>query len=167
MSPHDIVQIAFLVVGSIGSGGLIVVGLSSWLGKVRANRLMEQERHKHNEELERLRDSLRLASEQELASLKSQLELSKEIKVREQLDCVMIYRAAIDMVTAIIAKIEMMTHGKRGPLSNDEYTISRFNDSESMLTWRCMRRQPGRRFEGLVLNCKRSSSGHWNQGGAD
>ena len=46
------------ILGSIGVGCAIVVGLSSWLGKIWAERLMAQETAKYREELERLAKQL-------------------------------------------------------------------------------------------------------------
>src|SRR4029077_6623718 len=58
------------VLFSVGSGGAIVVGLSAWLGKVWAQRLMEGERHQHAKELERDRGNYG----QDLETLKSRFE---------------------------------------------------------------------------------------------
>ncbi|MCP3959878.1 MAG: hypothetical protein GY719_18695 [bacterium] len=40
---------------SLGGGGVIVFALSSWLGRVWASRILEQDRAKYQEELERVR----------------------------------------------------------------------------------------------------------------
>ena len=48
----------FGILGSVGVGGAIVAGLSSWLGKVWANRLMAEEKAKYEKELERLTKQL-------------------------------------------------------------------------------------------------------------
>ncbi len=45
---------AFEVLGSIASGGAIVMAISSWLGKVWANRIMAKETAEYKERLERL-----------------------------------------------------------------------------------------------------------------
>lgn len=46
------------ILGSVGVGGAIVAGLSSWLGKVWADRLMAKETAKFREDLERLTKQL-------------------------------------------------------------------------------------------------------------
>ena len=48
----------FGILGSVGGGGAIVAGLSSWLGKVWADRLMAKETAKFREDLERLTKQL-------------------------------------------------------------------------------------------------------------
>lgn len=54
-------QVALAVLASLGGGGAIVFGLSSWLGKVWANRILESDRRRYSEELERLRGQLEAA----------------------------------------------------------------------------------------------------------
>lgn len=40
------------ILGSLGGAGFIVVALSSWLGRVWATRLMDNQRHSHQQELD-------------------------------------------------------------------------------------------------------------------
>ena len=54
----DILKIVSGVIVALGGGGFIVAGLSSWLGKVWANRLMAEEKAKYEKELERLAKQL-------------------------------------------------------------------------------------------------------------
>ena len=49
---------ALAVIVSLGGGGLLVLGMSTWLGKVWANRILESDRLRFNQELERLRGEL-------------------------------------------------------------------------------------------------------------
>ncbi len=58
MSIADTFATALAVLASLGGGGLIVCGLSGWLGRVWAERMMEQERQRFREDLERLRADL-------------------------------------------------------------------------------------------------------------
>jgi hypothetical protein len=62
MTSSDVWHVALAVLASLGGGGAIVFGLSSWLGKVWATRLLESERAKYAEELERLRSNLEQAN---------------------------------------------------------------------------------------------------------
>lgn len=54
----EVIQTALAILGSVGVGGGIVAALSSWLGKVWAERLMAKETAKYREELERLSKQL-------------------------------------------------------------------------------------------------------------
>ena len=54
----EIIQTALAILGSVGVGGAIVAALSSWLGKVWAERLMAKETAAYREELERLTKQL-------------------------------------------------------------------------------------------------------------
>ena len=58
MTVKEAFGVAVAVLTSLGGGGAIVALLSGLFGKVWANRLMEQERSKHAEALERLRSDL-------------------------------------------------------------------------------------------------------------
>ena len=40
----DIISIAAAILGSVGAAGAIILGLSNWLGKVWANRLIEKDK---------------------------------------------------------------------------------------------------------------------------
>lgn len=51
-------EIAGALVVSVGGSGAIVLGLSSWLGKVWASRILEEDRAKFANELERLKTDL-------------------------------------------------------------------------------------------------------------
>jgi hypothetical protein len=76
---------------------------------------MESERQAHAVELEKLRDALQRSTEKELKSLHVQLEIAKETIVKEHLDRVTIYRAAI------LAKIVMIATQQRGSLTPAEF----------------------------------------------
>lgn len=116
----DIISVGASVVASLGGGAVLVFALSNWLGKVWADRLMQKERQDYALQLEHLRNSLKLASEEQLVSLRAQLDVAKETCVREHLDRMTIYRAAIDLVAGIVAKIEMILQQRSGPLTSDE-----------------------------------------------
>jgi hypothetical protein len=101
MAWTDALGIGTAIIASLGGGGVVVFGLSDWLGKIWANRLMESERQAHAVELEKLTDALQRSTEKELKSLHVQLEIAKETIVKEHLDRVTIYRAAIDLLAGI------------------------------------------------------------------
>lgn len=76
MEADNLLFIVLTVVSSVGRGGMVVFGLSSWLGKVWANRILESDRRRYSEEIDRLRHELektlhvhRIQFETEFASL--------------------------------------------------------------------------------------------------
>ncbi|AOS97374.1 hypothetical protein AUP74_01944 [Microbulbifer aggregans] len=58
MTFSDLMSIATAVIGSIGGSALIVIGASTWLGRVWAGRILEQDRHKYASELEHIKNQL-------------------------------------------------------------------------------------------------------------
>lgn len=88
-SPHIWETVSAIIV-SIGGGGLIVAALSSWLGKVWADRLMARETAAHNRdlaaitakfdrELETLRDDLFSKTDRLSHGYRQKIELYKEV----------------------------------------------------------------------------------------
>lgn len=75
---QDTLAVAASVVAAPGSGGAIVFGLSSWLGKAWANRLMERERAEHEQQLERLRASLRAENDDRMSRTETALDIYKD-----------------------------------------------------------------------------------------
>lgn len=72
-------QVATAVLFSIGGGGIIVLGLSGWLGKVWAERLMANETQRHRIELEKLRTELETAADRHAQHYRHKIELYKEV----------------------------------------------------------------------------------------
>lgn len=108
------------ILGSLGGAGFIVVALSSWLGKVWATRLMDNQRHSHQQELEELRSNLRAKNDEQLVSIRKDYEIFKETHLREHNDKLLIYRACLDIVASLLAKIELTALGKRAGLTAEE-----------------------------------------------
>jgi hypothetical protein len=59
MSTPSIYEVALAVISSVGGASLIILALSTWLGKVWAKRLMQNEVSKHAEKLESLKSELK------------------------------------------------------------------------------------------------------------
>ena len=58
MSLEDVWSIAGAIIASLGGGALIVLGLSSWLGKLWASRILQNERQQHATDFERFKSEL-------------------------------------------------------------------------------------------------------------
>lgn len=54
----EVWQTVLAILASLGGGGLIVLALSSWLGKIWANRLMANHMHSQNQAIEDLKGKL-------------------------------------------------------------------------------------------------------------
>ncbi|MDP3655298.1 MAG: hypothetical protein Q8R67_26870 [Rhodoferax sp.] len=79
MDTKIIFEVASAILLSLGAGGAIVLALSSWLGKIWAERLMAKETAKHNHELEQLRSSLQIQADQSAQTYKQKIDLYKEV----------------------------------------------------------------------------------------
>lgn len=73
-----IVDVVARIVAYIGTGAALVLALSSWLGKVWANRILEQDKLKYKAELEKVKSKY----DQELEEYKSKLEKDKTMRLR-------------------------------------------------------------------------------------
>lgn len=71
MSVVEIFSIAGAVLASLGGGAAIVLALSSWLGKVWANRLMEADKSRYAKELETAKAELTRISQDRTRKLES------------------------------------------------------------------------------------------------
>lgn len=80
----EILATAAAVIASLGGGGLLVFALSSWLGKVWANRMMISEQRKHDEALEELRNSLRRRTDAGLEELRHKHSADIDLLVRKR-----------------------------------------------------------------------------------
>lgn len=126
MSVSDIVNTAAAIVVALGGGGAIVIGLSSFLGKVWAQRLMEEEKHAHNQELQLLRSRLERIAAGDLEVLKKQLEVGTTTHLRETTEKIQIYRAVVDLVTEVLADFDRFAR-ERVPLADGPERLDRYN----------------------------------------
>ena len=78
MPNKDVWEITSAIILSFGGSSVILIGLSTWLGKVWANRLLEKDRLKYNSELE----TTKAKYEKQLETYKLQLEKSKSLFFR-------------------------------------------------------------------------------------
>ncbi|EGQ8244527.1 hypothetical protein ACUT8K_004643 [Vibrio parahaemolyticus] len=116
----DYLNIAATIILSLGGSGAIILGLSNYLGKVWANRVLERERFKNSKLVEELRSSLRKENDEYLANITNQIEIYKQTHLREHSDKLAIYRAAIDLVSSMLAKIEMVYLKNKEKLTPEE-----------------------------------------------
>lgn len=79
MNVEAISHVAAAIILSIGGSGLIVIGLSSWLGKLWADRLMARETQRHSKQLENLRSQLQTLADRHSQNYRHKIELYKEV----------------------------------------------------------------------------------------
>ncbi|MFV2016593.1 MAG: hypothetical protein ACC656_14280 [Candidatus Heimdallarchaeota archaeon] len=99
-------------IASIGMAGAIIFALSSWLGKVWANRILGNEKHKLGIELEKT---------------KRDLDVVKETILKFQNDKILTYRAVIDVISRLLASFDTNSHSRLGPKVADE-RFDEFNE---------------------------------------
>lgn len=58
MAIKEVIEIATAIVFSLGGPSLLVIALSTWLGKVWAARVLEKDRLKYHSELEKYKSGL-------------------------------------------------------------------------------------------------------------
>jgi hypothetical protein len=97
---ESIFKISAGFLASVGSAGAIFWGLSSWLGKIWAQRILEKEKNK-------------LATELEFA--KRELDVAKEKLLNNHTDKTVIYRMVIDTVAEILAAFDAHYTRKLSP----------------------------------------------------
>jgi hypothetical protein len=117
MTIEEISNIALLIIGSVGSAGAIVLGLSNWLGKLWADKIMANERHKFESELAELRSKLERANQQALADirhqqeqsiegLKSDLDIFKNKHLKGFNDKLICYRELINLIADVLGRFD-------------------------------------------------------------
>ncbi|MGR2665827.1 hypothetical protein [Vibrio campbellii] len=116
----EYLKIGATIIATLGGSGAIILGLSNYLGKIWANRLMVKEKAEHDRELEKLRTELHQESQQNLAKLNSEIEIYKQTQLREHNDKLLIYRATIDLVATMLAKVEMIVLRNKQQLTAQE-----------------------------------------------
>ncbi|AMF92406.1 hypothetical protein AL536_02695 [Vibrio fluvialis] len=116
----EYLKIGATIIAALGGSGAIILGLANYLGKIWANRLMVKEKAEHDRELEKLRTGLHQESQQNLAKLNSEIEVYKQTQLREHNDKLLIYRATIDLVATMLAKVEMIVLRNKQQLTAQE-----------------------------------------------
>ncbi|WP_243976819.1 hypothetical protein [Vibrio natriegens] len=116
----EYLKIGATIIATFGGSGAIILGLANYLGKFWADRLMVKEKAQHDRELEKLRIELQQESQQHLAKINSEIEVYKQTQLREHNDKLLIYRATIDLVSTILAKVEMIVLDKKQKLTEEE-----------------------------------------------
>jgi hypothetical protein len=83
----ELAEIVASVLVSLGGGGAIVLGLSNWLGKIWAERLMEKEKARYQKELENFKAQLNRENDRTGQTLREKLALYKDAMIKSVKFC--------------------------------------------------------------------------------
>jgi len=122
----EIWQTVAAIITATGGAGFIILCLSNWLGKVWANRIMDAEKAKYQNELETLRASLIRSNDEAISNIRNGLEIYKEKHLKSHIDKLDAYRLSTDIVSTILA---MLDHRRSGglPPPNQLEILFQFN----------------------------------------
>lgn len=123
----DFLEIIGVVVMSMGGIGIIILGLSSWIGNIWANKFYEKERKKQEEYLKEIQSKFDI----KLAELNGQLEKNNmqfEILNRERIDVIKnLYTRLVDVEDYLGMFFSGITGARKFEKPLDEYlNLSKF-----------------------------------------
>ena len=125
-------ELASVIIASVGGAGVIILGLSSWLGKVWASRLMTSEKQKYAKELEEFKVGLVAKSQADIERLKADVEIFKTKELDSFKDKINIYRSAIDMISEALADLDYFDrhgwHEEKVNESKHEFNLNRLKN---------------------------------------
>lgn len=128
MTGTELLELSGAILLSLGGGAGIVGGFSSWLGKVWAERLMQQERQHHESalaaqrskferelselqatqarEIEQLRAALEHSSQELLEQVRTELDVAKQKHLKGFQDKLEIYRLSANLIAELLGDID-------------------------------------------------------------
>ncbi|MEM7680036.1 MAG: hypothetical protein AAF182_03430 [Pseudomonadota bacterium] len=110
MSETSIWEIVFAIIGAFGGAGAIILALSSWFGKVWANRIMQSDKAKHDSELEKLRANLLRENNKDIEHIRNELDIFKQQHLTGFHDKTKIYRMVVDLVAEVLSNYDLAFH---------------------------------------------------------
>jgi hypothetical protein len=113
MTFEETIKIATTILLSLGGGGIIVFALSSWLGKVWANRIMAEERAKYERELTELRAKLEMENQESLSKIRTDLEIYRDKYLKAHNDKMGTYGFVFGVVSELLADVDLIRRGKK------------------------------------------------------
>lgn len=102
MNIDEIFKIAAAIIASLGGGALLIGAFSNWLGGVWANRMLQNERAKHEKSLQELKTK----NEAALENFKAQIDTFKQKELTRHFDKLTIYKDVIHIVSEILRELE-------------------------------------------------------------
>jgi len=112
---------AFLeVVAQLGGAAVMVGGLSAWIGKLWADRILQRESTDHQRRLKALEAELRHDVDTQLARLHTELATLKEKTLKAHADKLACYGFAIDGASKLLADMSALAGGLPGARSFEQ-----------------------------------------------
>ena len=126
----EIFKIIGAVIAGLGGSSIIILGLSSWLGKVWANRIFEKEKLKYEKELQDYKGAIdkemqRLKTLDEKALYTTRIQYEKEFEIYQN-----IWKILVELVWA--AKNLYPIDGRRFPEDEDDASIEEYKKKYSL-----------------------------------
>lgn len=115
MNKVEIFEIAAAIIASLGGGALLVGAFSHWLGSIWAKRMLQNERAKHDESLQKLKAK----NEAALEDLKTQLDTLKQKELSRHFDKLAIYKDVVHIVSEILRELEAVASSKQEAFNKD------------------------------------------------
>lgn len=125
-------ETAAAVLVSLGGGGAIVAGLSSWLGRVWAQRLMQEDRARYDRELANLRATLEASNQAWIAEIHRDIAIYQEKHLGAHRDKLDAYRKVVDVLAPLLAAFDRFALGLC-TLQELRSAIGRFNEDRIRL----------------------------------
>jgi len=113
MTFEETIKVATTILLSLGGGGAIVFALSSWLGKIWAERMMAQERAKFERELAELQSKLEKENQECISRLRTELEIYRDTFLKTHNDKIETYRFVFGVVSDLLADVDLVRRGKK------------------------------------------------------
>ncbi|BBM01124.1 hypothetical protein [Microbulbifer sp. GL-2] len=115
MSTEEIFKIAAAIIASFGGSALLLGAFSHWLGSLWAKRMLQDERAKHEESLQKLKAK----NEAILEDLKAQIDTLKQKELNRHFDKLAIYKDVIHIISEILRELEAIATSKQESISSE------------------------------------------------
>lgn len=121
MNADEIFKIATAIIASLGGSALLLGAFSHWLGGLWAKRMLQNERAKHEESLQKLKSK----NEAALEDLKAQIYTLKQKELNRHFDKLAIYKDVIHIVSEILRELEAISSSKQESVNSEvEYAFA-------------------------------------------
>ncbi len=100
-------EVVSAIILSFGGAGVIILALSSWIGKIWANRIMQGCVAKYEAELVELRSNLDATNNRKIENIKHELDIFKQQHLAGFHDKAKIYRMAVDLLADVLSNYDL------------------------------------------------------------